>query len=167
VRRRSSLAFRQTVSPQMARARRFPAEPSHSIVSRSVSRVLYGGVHDGTPRGSHSSGTPFARRLKQPTRTTGPKTGLELLPRRPYSALLPVGFALPLPSPEARCALTAPFHPYPGEPGRYVFCGTFPEAVPLARKNSAGRYPAPCLRGARTFLGACATRLPDRLTVMK
>ena len=35
----------------------------------------------------------------------------------------------------------------PGEPGRrFVFCGTFPGVAP------AGRYPAPCLRGARTFL---------------
>ena len=30
--------------------------------------------------------------------------------RRPYSVLLPVGFALPRPLPAARCALTAPFH---------------------------------------------------------
>jgi len=29
----------------------------------------------------------------------------------PYSVLLPVGFALPLLLPAARCALTAPFHP--------------------------------------------------------
>jgi hypothetical protein len=35
------------------------------------------------------------------------------IPRRPYSVLLPVGFAVPPPSPEARCALTAPFHPCP------------------------------------------------------
>jgi len=32
--------------------------------------------------------------------------------RRPYSVLLPVGFALPPALPPARCALTAPFHPY-------------------------------------------------------
>ena len=32
---------------------------------------------------------------------------------RPYSVLLPVGFTLPPPLPGARCALTAPFHPYP------------------------------------------------------
>ena len=31
---------------------------------------------------------------------------------RPYLILLPVGFALPPLLPEARCALTAPFHPY-------------------------------------------------------
>ena len=32
--------------------------------------------------------------------------------RRPYLVLLPAGFTLPLPLPAARCALTAPFHPY-------------------------------------------------------
>ncbi len=30
--------------------------------------------------------------------------------------------------------------------GRFAFCGTFPGVAP------AGRYPAPCFRGARTFL---------------
>lgn len=30
--------------------------------------------------------------------------------------------------------------------GRFAFCGTFPRVSP------AGRYPAPCFRGARTFL---------------
>jgi hypothetical protein len=30
----------------------------------------------------------------------------------PYLVLLQVGFTLPLPLPTARCALTAPFHPY-------------------------------------------------------
>jgi len=53
-------------------------------------------------------------------------------PRRPYSVLLPVGFAVPLALPQARCALTAPFHPYRGHLPRKVrprwsaFCGTFP-----------------------------------------
>src|SRR5256885_10189435 len=32
-------------------------------------------------------------------------------PCRPYSVLLPVGFAVPPALPHARCALTAPFHP--------------------------------------------------------
>ncbi len=31
----------------------------------------------------------------------------------PYLVLLPVGFTMPLPLPATRCALTAPFHPYP------------------------------------------------------
>jgi len=32
----------------------------------------------------------------------------------PYLVLLRVGFTLPPPLPSERCALTAPFHPYPG-----------------------------------------------------
>jgi len=38
----------------------------------------------------------------------------------PYSVLLPVGFALPFPLPETRCALTAPFHPYFAVAGKAV-----------------------------------------------
>ncbi len=72
----------------------------------------------------------------------------------PYSALLPVGFAVPPPLLEARWALTPPFHPCPWRPtpfgegrrGRSVLCGTFPEVA------LAGRWPAPSSRGARTFL---------------
>jgi len=47
----------------------------------------------------------------------GRRPGSGLRPRRsavacrPYSVLLPAGFAMPLPLPVARCALTAPFHP--------------------------------------------------------
>jgi len=32
----------------------------------------------------------------------------------PYLVLLRVGFTLPAPLPSQRCALAAPFHPYPG-----------------------------------------------------
>gem|GEM_PF-2130860 len=58
----------------------------------------------------------------------------------PYLVLLRAGFALPLPLPEARCALTAPFHPYrgPGGPWRYIFCGTFRRLAPPRH------YLAPC-----------------------
>jgi len=85
--------------------------------------------------------------------------------RRPYSVLLPVGFTVPATLPPPRCALTAPFHPCPPAPanqrpgGRSALCGTFPGVAP------AGRYPAPCFRGARTFLPpAQAGRRPsDRL----
>ena len=77
-----------------------------------VSRVLSGGC---PPR------RPFIwdwDRSQPPA--TNPGGGLdrawsqELPPRpcRPYSVLLPVGFAVPPPLPETRCALTAPFHPY-------------------------------------------------------
>src|SRR5215468_12507689 len=92
-------------------------------------------------------------------------------PRRPYSVLLPVGFAVPPALPQARCALTAPFHPYrflraSGErwERRSVLCGTVPRVTP------AGRYPAPYVHGARTFLpgglsasAEAAVRPTDRL----
>src|SRR5262249_30699092 len=82
------------------------------------SRVLQGEAC--ASRDGHSSATPVARRLQQPTRTAGSGHGsrrpLPLsqrqAPRRPYSVLLPVGFAVPSALPQARCALTAPFHPY-------------------------------------------------------
>jgi hypothetical protein len=80
---------------------------------------------------------------------------------RPYSVLHPVGFAMPLPLPDARCALAAPFLPYRPEGRRYAFCGTFPDS---AKDEAAGRYPAPFFRGARTFLAplarAAAARSP-------
>ena len=86
------------------------------FASRPVSRVLYGpGPSCEAPeRGSHSSGTAFACRLAQPTRTTDPETGLARLrvPRHPYSVLLPVGFTMPSLLPGPRWALTPPFHPY-------------------------------------------------------
>lgn len=109
-----------------------------------------------TIRDGHSSGTMFAHGLEQPTRTAGLTSPRGVIAfansplRRPYSVLLPVGFTMPAPLPAPRCALTAPFHPYPakpeGEAGRFVFCGTFPEVA------LAGRYPAPHVKGARTFL---------------
>src|SRR5581483_4902017 len=101
-------------------------------------------------RDGHSSGTPVARRLKQPTRTADPDTDPGLAPRavpirfcsrwglpcrfrcRKRGALLPHRFTL---AAEIRYA-----------PRRSVFCGTFPKVT------LAGRYPAPYVHGARTFL---------------
>ena len=63
-------------------------------------------------------GWPFVWDVRCRTpRATYPKGTAETHPRPEtagpsYSVLLPVGFTLPPPSPEARCALTAPFHPY-------------------------------------------------------
>ena len=67
----------------------------------------------------------------------------------PYLVLLHAGFGLPRLSPAARCALTAPFHPYPStriqrlaapntRSGRYVFCATVRRVAP------PGCYPAHC-----------------------
>ena len=129
--------------------------------SRPVSRVLYGA---GCPaRDGHSSGTIVADRLEQPTRATRAGNAPATVARRhrPYSVLLPVGFAVPRPLPAARCALTAPFHPYPSKRGglarRFAFCGTVPGVAP------AGRYPAPCFHGARTFLHPFRQRPSGRL----
>jgi hypothetical protein len=107
----------------------------------------------GCPGDGHSSGTSVAGRLVRPTRAAARKPAS---PKacRPYLVLLPVGFAVPSALPSTRCALTAPFHPCPRvRPtevdwvrGRFAFCGTFPGVAP------AGHYPAPYLRGARTFL---------------
>ena len=113
-------------------------------------------------RDGHSSGTPVTRRLKQPTRAAGPDgpkdKGKPSALHRSYSVLLPVGFTVPFPLPETRCALAAPFHPC-----RRLVRNT-PEAVyfsvalslslsaACAEDKLAGRYPAPFVRGARTFL---------------
>ena len=56
---------------------------------------------------NHSSGTNVTACLKQPTRSQRGSRHLET-----YLVLLRVGFTLPLLLPTARCALTAPFHPY-------------------------------------------------------
>lgn len=56
----------------------------------------------------------------------GPEAGPGQLPCRPYLTLLPVGLAVPPPSPGARWALTPPFHPCRGGPRRSDLCGAFP-----------------------------------------
>ena len=72
---------------------------------RSVSRVLSTVctaeivIHLGRPSPDASSNLPGS--------FCGPQHVL------PYLVLLQPGFALPLPLPTVRCALTAPFHPYP------------------------------------------------------
>jgi hypothetical protein len=77
-------------------------------------------------------------------------------PRRPYSVLLPVGFAMPPALPKARCALAAPFHPCRGQHATRRG-GLFSVALslgfsPRTGLHPAGRYPAPYVHGARTFL---------------
>ena len=80
-----------------------------SVPATSVAR----GAGDG-----HSSGTSVTGRLARPTRAAARKPACPPAARRPlmghcpYLVLLPVGFTMPPPLPGARCALTAPFHPY-------------------------------------------------------
>ena len=68
-------------------------------------------IHLGRPLPDASRDLPGRRLESQLAGTVVPT-------RRPYTVLLPVGFALPLPLPVARCALTTPFHPYPPLPKR-------------------------------------------------
>src|SRR5438045_3745078 len=71
----------------------------------------------------------------------------------PYLVLLRVGFALPAALLSRRCALTAPFHPYPC--GRYVFCGTFRQP---ALKSASRTLSGTLLCRVRTFLPPHLTR---------
>jgi hypothetical protein len=59
----------------------------------------------GRPSPDASSNQP-----ERPARRTGLKRAAR--PCRSYSVLLPAGLAMPPTLPPARCALTAPFHPY-------------------------------------------------------
>jgi hypothetical protein len=120
---------------------------------RPVSRVLSASRRYGTviPLG-HASlrasrDQPGRRGERPPDRFRGEN------PRntscRPYSVLLPVGFALPPPLPEARCALTAPFHPCPQAPtrlpGRMRVGGLFSVALSLGS-------PPPAVSRHRSFV---------------
>src|SRR5262249_11526482 len=78
----------------------------------------------------------------------------------PYLVLLPVGFAMRRVSLLVRCALTAPFHPYPSFLRRYLLCGTFRR---VALKPPSQALPGTALYGVRTFLSL--TRRPGRTGV--
>jgi len=105
---------------------------------------------------------PLGRPLPDASRDLPGRQRGNALVRHPYLVLLPVGLAVPSPLPETRCALTAPFHLDPPKPegldGQTVLCGAIPGVA------SAGRYPAPCSRGARTFLPSFDERPSGHLT---
>ena len=127
-------------------------KPGSVPASKAMPEGITRGAMDG-----HSSGTPVTERLARPTRTVGAETRLprRTMARRPYSVLLPVGFTLPPTLPPARCALTAPFHPYPPM-SRGATAGGLLSVALIPGVAPAGHYPAPCFRGARTFLSPIA-----------
>ncbi len=91
---------------------------------------------------SHSSGPHVTMRLKRPTREPcGPHAATKIACSPIWSCS---GWGLPCRGvlPPARCALTAPFHPYlcasRGGPSAVVLCGTF------RRLSPPRRYLAPC-----------------------
>ena len=83
------------------------------IVRRPVSRVLFPSRGD-----DHSSALRLATQLVRPTRMTRGNTRAAQGCPHPYSVLLQVGLAVPPSLRSGRCALTAPFHPYPPQPKR-------------------------------------------------
>jgi len=106
-------------------------------------------------RDGHSSGTPVAGRLEQPTRATrptdeAPPAAREPRAHRSYSVLLPAGLAVPPTLPPARCALAAPFHPYP--------CA---QALRLAGWAVCFLWRYPWGRPRRTLSGAASVWSPD------
>ena len=121
--------------------RRAVRKASQSAVSRILFLVLRRGD-------DHSSSPVITDGIKQPTRKLWTGRPVTL----PYLALLRAGFCLPSVLPRTRCALTAPFHPYPAfapcgaTARRYVFCATSPSSCPDRALPGA----LPC--GVRTFL---------------
>ena len=91
----------------------FPPDALKLDISQPVSRVL-----DGLRvlRPANVTAIPLGRRLPGASSNLPGRQDQDMIPkllasRRPYSVLLPVGFAVPPALPPARCALTAPFHP--------------------------------------------------------
>jgi len=81
----------------------------------------------------HLSRATITGSLQQPTRN--PNTRVTHVTRTDLCLVLHrMRLAVPLLSPEARWALTSPFHPYPC--GRFVFC------CAICRITAPGRYPA-------------------------
>ena len=117
-------------------------------------RLLAQAIRDGL-----SSGTTFARCLEQPTRTaslTSPCGVLAFLSERPRVAV-PIRSCSRCGLPcRIRCRTRGALLPHLftlAAPSfrmgkRFVLCGTFPGVAP------AGRYPAPYVDGARTFLSS-------------
>ena len=107
-------------------------------------------------RDGHSSGTMFAHGLEQPTRTASLTSPCGVITRkRTYRVAVPIRFCSRCGLPcRFRCRIRGALLPHlftlaapPFRVGeRFVLCGTFPGVAP------AGRYPAPYVDGARTFL---------------
>ena len=102
--------------------------PSHMlarILHRGVVAAAGIGVLAAAKRHPDDEGVFLSQREAPRGASTGVERGGS------YMVLLRVGFALPFPLPETRCALTAPFHPYRVRCRirRFVFCGTFPKVT--------------------------------------
>jgi hypothetical protein len=112
---------------------------------------------------THRAGTspPFFRSRRRPAQNRR-SPGSDRMERKnggvlPYLVLLRVGFALPPPLLAARCALTAPFHPYPAQPmsnEAVCFLWHFPSTALDGRRPDVIRHTA--LWSSDFPLPACA-----------
>jgi hypothetical protein len=111
-------------------------------------------------RGDHFSGTQVTLGFKQPTREHRPGRPFsrfveKLLPptnleSSPYLVLLQVTLTMPPVLPQARWALTPPFHPYLAKNEFFAIGGIF--SVALVSDHSAWALPSTLPFGVRTFL---------------
>src|SRR5229473_2511778 len=124
------LGHRMATDPSNPNANHLEQEENGQ--SRPVSRVLSPRPVAGAGEADIPLGPALPRASSEPTREHGgPPLPLEAA--LPYLLLLRVGLAVPPPSPAARCALAAPFHPCLPFGRRSVLCGAVP------RVASAGR----------------------------
>jgi len=125
-----------------------PACKPGSVGHHSLAQVI---------RDGHSSGAMFAHGLEQPTRTASLTSPCGVIARkRTVRVAVPIRFCSRCGLPcRFRCRIRGALLPHlftlaapslSGGGERFVLCGTFPGVAP------AGRYPAPYVDGARTFL---------------
>ena len=134
-----------------------PAALAAGVGGMNIGRAWEPAYKPGSVWDSHSSGTYVAVRLERPTREHARAARRSLSCMSPYLVLLRVGFTLPPTLPSARCALTAPFHPYRIAP-KAMSAVSFLWHFPWTRAPQALPGTLPC--GARTFLHA---PIPDTL----
>ena len=124
---------RRANAPRSALRRRQMADKPGSVLP--LPRVM--AIHLGRPLPDASSDLPERRPKDRPVRRTG---------RALLHGLAPGGVCPATTVTDGAVRSYRTLSPLPDRVGRFAFCGTFPGVAP------AGRYPAPCLSGARTFL---------------
>ena len=148
-RRRHDLPFRPSDRPAAVAGHarkslecggRPPGFPPGALKQRQPAYKPGSGWHAGKP--ACATAIPLGRRLPGASSNLPGRADLDIDPAalalsrkaalRPYSVLLPVGFAVPPALPPARCALTAPFHPCRGI--RYARGGLFSVALSLGSR---------------------------------
>ena len=163
----TNIAYRRSEDRKFRRGMGVQLELEERPPQRAVSRILFPPPPLRAATGDdHSSSPAITGGIKQPTRraSDGPfcPPFADVLP---YLALLRAGFCLPPMLPPARCALTAPFHPYLGSPSLaarvravYFLCHC-PSSCPDRALPGA----LPC--GVRTFLPPSPSRRGDHLAL--